>query len=92
MKALRQRVVGSARTWAGATVAAVWVVAVPAFAYHDTRRTGGGGAPLDFIVLIAGAVALGLIALAVWGRRSRKTRLKGGKRKQRSRSLDKKRR
>ena len=53
------------------------VAAVPqaALAWHDTVEGGlqssGGGVPLDAIIPIALAVAVGGVALAIWGRKQR---------------------
>ena len=76
----------TAPEWAGAisAVGAVWIASASALAYHDTINTGRGGAPLEVILPIVGAVALGIIALAVFSRKPRKTKVKAGSRKRRT--------
>lgn len=81
--------------WANLTVAAVgagWLTPTPAWAYHDTTDNFGNGAPLDVILPIAGAVALGMIALAYFGRKTRGINSKSGPRKRRAKPAHRKRR
>jgi hypothetical protein len=56
-----------------ALAAALLVAASPALAWHDTVEGGlqsGGGVPLDAIIPLVAAVAIGGVALAIWGRRT----------------------
>lgn len=81
----RPAATASRRAGAGAGAIAGWIAPGAAFAYHDTLGFGGG-AGLEALLPIVGAVAVGMIALAIWGRRRRRTRRKDGKRKQRGAS------
>lgn len=64
---------------AAALAGAIWVAPSMAFAYHDTTGPYGGGFALGGVVLIAAAVALGLIGLKIWDRKRPNTKFKGRK-------------
>ncbi len=58
---------------AWATAGAILVAPFPAFAYHDTI---GLGASIGGFLPIVGVVVLGMVGLAIWDRKSRKTKSK----------------
>lgn len=79
----------------GRMIVAGWFLPGPAFAYHDTIGTdggGGGGVPFDVILLILAVVVIGVIGLAILGRKTRNPRSKAAGRKRRARPPVRKRR